>query len=82
MAVTAVMMGSDDKGQYRVNVKNTNAAGKIGGGGMIRTFATKEAAKEYVNAVNKAGVDVFEKKVNEPLEKNVIHEGDAFVKGN
>ena len=82
MTVKAVMMGCDDKGMYKVNVKDTNAAGKIGGGGMIRVFETKEAAKDYVNAVNKTGVDVFEKKVDKPQEENVIHQGDVFVKGN
>ena len=82
MTVKAVMMGCDDNGKYRVNVRKAKPTGMIGDAGFIRYFDSKEEAKEYVKAVNKAGVDVFEKKANEPQEENVIHQGDVFVKGN
>ena len=49
---------------------------------MIRVFNSKEEAKEYVNAVNRTGEDVFVKKENKPQEENVIHQGDVFVKSN
>ena len=82
MTVKAVIVGCDDNGRCKVNVKNTNAAGSIGGGGMIRVFDSKEEAKAYAKAVNATGVDVFEKKVDKPQEENVIHQGDMFVKSN
>ena len=80
MTVKAIAMGVDSQtGKYRVNVKDTNAKGNIGGAGVIRYFETKKEAKEYIKAVNKTGEDVFEKKdSNESLEL-VRHEGDTFT---
>ena len=80
MTVKAISMGVDSRnGKYLVNVKNTEAKGMIGGAGMIRQFDTKEEADEYIKAVNKSGVDVFEKKDSNDMVEFVRHEGDTFT---
>ena len=80
MTVKAVSMGVDSKnGKYLVNVKNTEAKGMIGGAGIVRQFDTKEDAKQYIKAVNKSGVDVFEKKDSNDKVEFVRHEGDTFT---
>lgn len=52
-------IGKDNNGFYRVNVKNTNPAGKFGDAGVIRVFESKEEAEEYVDDVNEVGMDIF-----------------------
>lgn len=80
MTDIAIYRGSDANGKYMVNVKSKEAAGSIGGAGVIRYFNTKEEAKEYAKSVNKTGVDTF---VKNPIvldsNKPVNHEGDVFV---
>ena len=91
MTVEAVYIGPKQNGDYWVNVKNANPTGAIGDGGFIRTFSTKQDAKDYTAWVNKTNPsdeeerkmyqDKFEKsKPQSEQPKNVRHEGDVFVK--
>ena len=76
--MTAVMetklIGKNNFGFYRVNVKNTHPSNKIGDGGMIRVFESKTDTENYVDKVNDAGMDIFVSTINYDEENDVICE--------
>ena len=81
MSVTleAKYLGYHDGEGYWVNVRNANPTGKIGDGGVIRRFETKEEAKEYAKEVNATGIDTFIHTQNTNNNPNVRHVGDEFI---
>lgn len=58
MTVIAKEMGQKN-GKYIVNVRNAEPKGLIGDAGLVRQFDDKGAAKNYIDQVNKTGVDTF-----------------------
>ena len=79
MTVIAKDLGQRN-GEYWVNVRNAEPKGMIGDAGVIRRFNDKSTAQNYIEQVNKTGVDVFVMKKEDeqsplPLQR---HEGDTF----
>ena len=77
MTLVANYVG-ERNGEYWVNVKTANPSGKIGDGGVIRRFESKEDAKKYAKLVNETGVDTFEYRKDVQNNEPVRHEGDTF----
>lgn len=58
MTVIAKDMGQKN-GKYLVNVRNAEPKGLIGDAGLVRQFDDKGVAKNYIDQVNKTGIDTF-----------------------
>lgn len=79
MTVIAKDMGQKN-GKYLVNIRNAEPKGLIGDAGLVRQFDDKDAAKNYIDQVNKTGVDTF-KHADENVQSQLPlqrHEGDTF----
>lgn len=82
MTVEAKYLGYHEGEGYWVNVRNANPTGKLGDGGVIRRFETKEDAKNYTQEVNSTGIDTFSY-TTKPNNNNVVrHDGDEFISSN